>query len=462
MPSSESQGGSPGHAPSPAQPPRAAPSPAWFTGYLRLIALLLFVISFLKGARMPNLWAATHLTFNYSHGFIRRGFVGQVFRVLGARRNDYDLLALASAVLLVLVALALALVIGKALRANPGDLGLWGAVLVFAASPGLVFFVHEIGYLDHLGLLVLLLFILALARRPTGNRYLGLCAAVPVGALLALVHESLVVMFAPVMLFAMLCRIVVQTPGERLARRTRPLLMVAAAAAAASALVASALVSAFGTKSPAVIQALQSSIARTANFPLRGDAFQALYRPVREAATTVMPDHWRYPVNQRYLITGLVVAFPSIAFLTSYGVRLLRRLALGAATRRTLTAALLVAALAPLTLNFVGWDSARWSAISLVDSLLCVAVLRLFFPSSMSSPVSSSVSAARAGSPTRSPLDSPLSLTLAAATVVLGLCSSNYTGFLFDGYLVKWFPFDTQLDSLLELLKGHFSFIPSA
>ena len=50
-------------------------------------------------------------------------------------------------------------------------------------------------------------------------------------------------------------------------------------------------------------------------------------------------------------------------------------------------------------------------------------------------------------------------LTLAAAAIVFGL-TSNYAGFLFDGYVVQWFPFDGQLRSLLELVRGNFHFMP--
>src|SRR4051812_36450618 len=127
-----------------------------------VVAWLVFAVALLKGLRMPSLWAATHLTFNYSHGFIRRGLIGELIRVLGrgGRLYNYAFLAGTSIVLLVAVAVVLGLVIRKALRADRGDVGLQGAVLVFAASPGLVFFIHEIGYFDYVGFLLLLLFML--------------------------------------------------------------------------------------------------------------------------------------------------------------------------------------------------------------------------------------------------------------------------------------------------------------
>ena len=52
-------------------------------------------------------------------------------------------------------------------------------------------------------------------------------------------------------------------------------------------------------------------------------------------------------------------------------------------------------------------------------------------------------------------------LTLAAAAIVCGL-TSNYYNFLFDGYVVQWFPFDGQLRALIELFQGNFTFMPGA
>jgi hypothetical protein len=44
--------------------------------------------------------------------------------------------------------------------------------------------------------------------------------------------------------------------------------------------------------------------------------------------------------------------------------------------------------------------------------------------------------------------------------IVLGLCSSNYTNFLFDNYSVQGYPFEGPVKSFVELVKGHFTFLP--
>jgi hypothetical protein len=57
-------------------------------------------------------------------------------------------------------------------------------------------------------------------------------------------------------------------------------------------------------------------------------------------------------------------------------------------------------------------------------------------------------------------VESPLTLTLAAVAIVLGLCSSNYTNFLFDGHRVQGYPFEEPVKSFIDLVKGHFTFMP--
>src|SRR6185295_890583 len=96
--------------------------------HILIVVATLFVLSLLKGVRMPNLWSATHLTFNYSHGFIRRGLVGELIRIVGrgGRLYNYYLFAAGSFALLVAVAAVLAHVVRRALRTDGGDRGLQG------------------------------------------------------------------------------------------------------------------------------------------------------------------------------------------------------------------------------------------------------------------------------------------------------------------------------------------------
>ncbi len=340
----------------------------------------------------------------------------------------------------------------RMLATDGGDRGLAAVTLAFAASPGVVFLAHEIGYLDYVGLVIVPLFIVWAARG--ARRWAVFYVATALSVVLALIHESMMIMFAPTMWLVMACHIAVQIRTGAPPRRTRALLILHAVAAAAVALVVSSVVGAIGTRSPARVMALRASIAETADFPLRGDGFEALYRPVRDNLLHLMPRHWSFEDNQRYLITGLVVSLPGLAALSVYGVRLIGRLALPRLTRAILTTLLLGATFAPLVLNLLGWDSARWNAICFAAAFNGVAALRLFFctPDARADVVAPSGSWSGR-------VDDPWMLTLAAAAIVFGL-TSNYAGFLFDGYVVQWFPFDGQLRSLLELVRGNFHFMP--
>jgi hypothetical protein len=67
---------------------------------------------------------------------------------------------------------------------------------------------------------------------------------------------------------------------------------------------------------------------------------------------------------------------------------------------------------------------------------------------------------ARGAEPSRFRVDGTLALALAGVAVVIGLVSTNYRGFLFDGYTVQWFPFEGQIDAAIELLKGGVRSLP--
>jgi hypothetical protein len=437
----------------PAPPPR----------HIQIIVAGVFAVSLLKGLRMPNLWSATHMTFNYTQGFIRRGLFGQVLRAIGGRGvYHYNTLALIAVVMLVLALLATARLTRRMLATDGADRGLLGATLAFAASPGLVFVAHEIGYLDYVGFIALPLFIVWAAR---GKRLWPIFyVAIALSIVLALIHESMIIMFAPTMWLAMTSHVITQSRAGALSRRTRWLMAAHVVGAAVVALAASSVIGTLGTKNPERVHALQASIQRHANFPLRGDAFEVLFRSVREAFVHVMPWVWSNPENVRYLVVGILASLPGLVAILAYGVQVIARLPLPRLQRLLLGALLVGTALGPLLLNFVGWDSARWNAICFVAAFNGMATIRLFFCAPSSSLAQPSLAGASAqpgaGDVRRFRIDNPWMLVLAAAAIVCGL-TADYSHFLFDGYVVRWFPFDTQWRALLELVHGNFGFIPA-
>jgi hypothetical protein len=425
-----------------APPERVAPEPPGV--HFAVLTAFVFAVAVSKGLRLPSTWAATHMTFNYSQGFIRRGLFGQVLRLFGETRSvRYNVLFLCAAILFVAAAIGLGLLIRRMRAGDRGDRGLAAAILVLATSPGITFLVHEIGYLDYVGLAAVPFFLLWAAR--SQRRFAVFYVAIPLSVVLALIHEAMVVMFAPALVFALACHAVAR--GAALPRRTQVLLVVHVVLAALAALLAASLVGTLGNGSAEQLRALQESIARRANFPLRGDAFDAVQRSLRDNLLVVLPRHWKYPVNRNYLITSLGVTLPGLAFLAAYGVRLLRRLDLTRRARAILIGLLLVATVAPLLLNFIGWDSARWNAIAFMACFFCLASIRLF----LVPPAASQDAGHRVAD--------RLTLTWAALAMVAGLCTSYY-GFLFDGKVVQWFPFVDQVGNALDVVKGGFDTLP--
>jgi hypothetical protein len=459
MPAQETLGDDGTSATAPAIPPvpvgapsesaagaRPAPVHARSPLYILIIVAGVFAVSLLKGLRMPNLWSATHMTFNYTQGFIRRGLFGHVLRALGGRNiYQYNKLALCAVVMFALAVLAMARLVRRMLATDGGDRGLVAATLVFAASPGIVFLAHEIGYLDYVGFIAVPLFIAWSSR--TARLWPIFYVAAALSVVLALIHESMIIMFAPAMWLVLVSHAFAQNRARSLSRRTRWMLAAHVAGAALVALATSSVIGTLGTKSPERIHALQASIQRYANFPLRGDGFEALYRPVNDNLLQLMPWFWKNPDNQRYLIDGLLASLPGLIALSVYGVRLIARLPLVLLPRLLLGAMFLGATMAPELLNFVGWDSARWNTISFFAAFCCIAALRLRFPPDT------------AADPRRYRIEDPWAITLAAAGIVSGL-TADYPRFLFDGYVVRWFPFDTQWRALLELIHGNFRFLP--
>jgi hypothetical protein len=58
------------------------------------------VLSLLRGVRSPNLWSAMHYQLDYSMGFLKRAFAGQVLSLMGVERGSYSEVAITQALLL--------------------------------------------------------------------------------------------------------------------------------------------------------------------------------------------------------------------------------------------------------------------------------------------------------------------------------------------------------------------------
>lgn len=401
------------------------------------VLALVFAITVLKGFRPPNLYSATTFALNYSQGFVRRGLVGEVMRqVFGELAHSYWFFAGFALLILTAVGVALGVIIRRALRAEPRDFGFRCVLLAFAASPGLVFFVHTVGYFDHIGFLALLLLILWASR--TQHRFAVFYVVAIGGLILALVHEVLTPMFGLVTFFAMLCHILRRAPDTP-AFVPRAAMVAHAVAAILLLFASSTAVSLIGPEHTRRVFALQGSIATEVDYWLRPDVFEALRVSTQHSLLFMMPAYWSMAWHRPLALKSALSVLPSFGFMFFYGLYSIRRLELAKSSRWVLGVAFAGASLGPLCLNLVGWDWNRWNCIVVLACFACILTLKLFLRSP----------------PRRTSL--PL-VVAGVAAAVISLASDTV---LFDERRVQFYPFENQVLFIQKVIADGFRYRPS-
>jgi hypothetical protein len=320
-------------------------------------ALLFGTVSLLKGLRVPNLWAATQAYLNYQNGFIKRGLFGEVVRGLGIPIAHYDVfVALSGFLFLIFLALLLRwILISGAQRLADG-----AVVALFAASYCLTFLAHMIGYLE-IPSCALALSALAAA----GSRF-SLLAILVAGALGVLIHENYLVTFLPLTLLPPFLAAFTKP------RPVRELFPVAAVAAAIGVIV---LVEAL--RPPMSIQqagTLQAAMIAAVDFHPRADFFAVLTRSAGDNVVFMLAIMrkglwWASQVN------ALIAFMPTTAFFIWLSFAIIDAGGHNARDRRVVKAAVILAALSPLSLQIVGMDIYRWYALAAFNSFVAMTVV---------------------------------------------------------------------------------------
>ena len=402
------------------------------------IAIVVALITFLKGFRMPNAWAATHFAFNYSQGFVRRGLVGEIARQLGGDDVfQYNPFALVSFLVLLAIGVALGFAVRQALKSDPSDHGFRAAVLAFAASPAMVFFVHSVGYFEDLAILLILPLILF--GHKVRNRYAIFYIVLFLGLLFAFVHEVLVVMFGPVFVFAFVCHIVRDTRRDGFKPSRLAVLLVHAVMVTALIAVASVIVSTVGSEDAERIRALQRFLRQHADFPIRYESFEALGRSSHENLTKLMPWYWEMEGSRELATRTWIAYLPAFVFFLYYGVWAISRPQLPRPLTWLFASLYVGVTISAHFLNLVGWDWNRWNAITLFAGLLSLLFFKRYFSS-------------RVG------LRTPTHVwALGAIAAALGL-AGDYQ--LNDGFKVQFYPFKKQFDTVERLIEKDFKYRP--
>jgi hypothetical protein len=394
------------------------------------LALATFCLTFLKGFRFPNLWVATQYSLNYSQGFVRRGLIGELARILGnVEVYRYKAVVVASLVLMAVVLGVVVTAIRRALATNAADWSFRVALLVFLSSPGLVFFVHAVGYLDYFGVLFGAGFLVTTYRATRPLISWG--ALFGMAILMAFIHEGLAGMFGPVLLFTMASQFMRLHVRNR-RRRSGLFLVVLLVTAAAVLFGFSGWMSTVGAEDFDRVQKLARYVRTHADFTPRAEVFEVLCRSSKVNATVLMPWYWSNPYHVRLAGLSWQVFTPGFLAVLVYGVMAIARLRIRLTERVILMLLYLPASVAPLLMNFIGWDWNRWNGLALVCCLLATLSIKLNFPV-----------------PSRQ--FSVGAWTLGIILTMIGLASTTP---LFDGDEVQFVPFERHIQFFKRLADG--------
>jgi hypothetical protein len=366
-------------------------------------ALLLGAIAILKGLRVPNAWSATQAYLSYQDGFVKRGLFGELVGLLGIRIAHYDVfVALSGFLFLSFIVLLVCWIRGsRVLNLADGTL-----VALFAASYGLTFLAHMIGYLEiPSGMLA----IVAIAAAASRFRLLAILAA---GVLGVLIHENYLLTFLPLTLL----------PSFLAAfMKTRPLRELWPAAVVVGVLGAIVLFEALSPPMSArQAQSLQAAMSAAVDFHPRADFFAVMTRSARDNIGFML----NIMANGLWWISQLNAL---LTFMPTAALFLWMSLAIIAAChrgphRRAIQGAVVLVSLSPLSLQVMGMDIYRWYALAALTSFMAMVVVASHY-------ARLPVALPTFGKPVRN-----LAMLLIAINMATG------TG-LFDSYRVDTFPF---------------------
>jgi hypothetical protein len=327
-------------------PVRIVPGVEPRQGVFCALLVAAYAVTAARALQMPNPYAVGFWIQSYEFGFIKRGLPGSLVMPLFAHKTAeeaYFIIAFLSAVIFTVLSGALvwaAVRIGRdGLKAGHSLLG-FGCSMVFATSPFVVFNAHLMGYLDHLVVLATLAGVVLAAS----GRY-GAVGILSVVALFS--HEMYALAGFPMVLFAVVLG-ATRRGGPRGATLARPLtLTLVPTGLACTAVVTSSLMlpmdavaklkeqmTALGVVHPAWVEMCSYHLSHHLLDNLRSQ--------------------WASGAERLFDGGILASAAPPAVFLFAGGIAMLRpRNLLGFAPGYA------VAALLPLAMHWIAWDSAR-------------------------------------------------------------------------------------------------------
>jgi hypothetical protein len=296
--------------------------------------VLAYVLAFTNGFRMPNLWSINYFLPSLFEGFYRRSLLGTLLFPLGELRFNYY--TIASIQITIFIGLNIALVY-QSLKAQGPARWLWP---LFLLSPAGGYFFHEIGYVDQVLYLVLLLAMSLQSRMKAG---LLMIASL-------FIHEmalftTLPVYFAWSIYQGKTIRSVMKTAGL--------------------ALIVFALIYLFlQTSSTASLTQFLDQAARLSNYAVRADYYD-VFRLSFVGGIYQVPYMPREIINHLLLIPLWAMAGWCFA-----------QQGKDASDKRRLFAIGSLASFFPILLGIFGWDYSRWLFLSMASSGICLFIAR--------------------------------------------------------------------------------------
>ncbi|HWZ50593.1 MAG TPA: hypothetical protein VNW54_03935 [Granulicella sp.] len=328
--------------------------------FWRMAAILLGIVSFCKGVRLPSRWAATQAMVSYDQGLLKRGFFGETFGHW-LHLEHYIRFSVVSYVLIAVFVALLALLVersGALVRLGSGE-----PVALFFASFAVTYLAHLVGYLDiPLGILTLAVLLIKDVR-------VRFFVAAPFCLIALLIHESFFLIFLPVVLFSFVVDSTTLQNGRRRLEAWGMCGILLCGAAATTAKLAL-----LRPMTPQQVEALKREIARRADFPVRDDFFMVLQVSTIENLK-MMKQHFLHQMRWDIMfLVSLAIFLPTLLLLFVAIARTLRGVGCRG-YRRLLGAAAIVAASSPVWMHLLGWDSARWDALVCLETFLVLLIL---------------------------------------------------------------------------------------
>lgn len=367
-----------------------------------------FLNGLLAGLRWPSLWATGHMVFDYHFGIGKRGLFGTLLHLVAPPPYHYLTLARIG---FIVFGIWLTLLSVAAWRIARRDTGIAASFVFFFLSAGFASLVCDMGYLEHFGLVIVMICLLL----PHGRPWLALRAVMATAAVF--LHEANFLMFVPLIAFDTWA-----VGGFRLARRAlvEPLAVLAPASAAAFYLANVRT----ACDHAATLAYLQHKVR---DFPIRDDAIETL---CRTGATNLISVSyvWVKGWQLYFLFLALVVILPSAI----YNMALLRSMLRG---RPVVVAAAVLAILSPCALIFVGADLVRFTSLIQLTSLLALISI-----------------ARRVGLPSGGTLPALLRNPVLLSAIAAYELSTSLV--LTDGSVMMKFPFVPLALRLIEVVLG--------